>query len=120
MRRSPRRLLGLVVVIFMAVSSVLTVAAHRMPTLDDLALARFVAMGGTADDICGKHHPRDLTRELMHLCQPAAAPAVVPAKGGLLPVVFRLARFGTRLWVPLTTPSAVPDRQNIRAPPAQV
>lgn len=119
MSRSQHRLLGLAVVVLMAVSSVLTVAAHRMPTLDDLALARFVAIGGTAGDICGKHHPRDLTRELMHLCQPAAAPAVAPAMGGLLPIVFRLSRLGRHFLAPVATPLAVPDGQNIRAPPVR-
>jgi hypothetical protein len=119
MSLSLRRLCGLVVGALLAVSSTLAVAAHRMPTLDDLALARFVAIGGTADDICGKNHPQDLRRELMHLCQPAAAPAVEPVMGGLLPAPFRLSWLGRRPVVPLTTPSAVATGQEIRAPPAR-
>ena len=68
------RLLGLVLVLVLGLGSVFSVAAARMPTLDDLAVARFVAVGGTADDLCGKTAPRNLLDELQNLCQPAGPP----------------------------------------------
>lgn len=90
------RLSVLSVAVLITVASVLACAAHRMPTLDDLALARFVAIGGTADDLCsdpGRKHA--LVDELARLCAPAVAPLLqAPAFGWVLsrPLPLRLGR----------------------------
>ncbi len=119
LRRLRATLLGLCLGAAFAVSAVLGVAAARMPTSDDLALARFVAVGGTAGDLCGTtRHPHGLLDELMHLCQPAAAPALLPVAGGLPALPLRLARLGRR-----TVAAALPVRRvawlpEARGPPA--
>lgn len=91
------RLVGLLLVLMLGFGSVLSVAGTRMPTLDDLAVARFVAVGGTADDLCGKTAPRNLLDELHNLCQPASPPLLGPAPGHLPVVTLGLSRLGRSL-----------------------
>lgn len=113
-----RFLAGLIGAIF-ALSTLLAVFAHRMPTQSDLALARFVAMGGTANDLCNTNGHRDLLQELSNLCAPDLAPALT-APGQWLPL-------GARRVVQVRWPRAVPVgadgtflfRPAIRAPPSR-
>lgn len=83
-----RFLTGLIGALF-ALTTVFAVFAHRMPTQTDVALARFVAMGGTVGDLCSTTGHRDLLQELSNLCAPDLAPAL--AAPGL-----RLIRFTTQ------------------------
>jgi hypothetical protein len=112
------RFIPLLLVLVLGLGSVLTVAAARMPTLDDLAVARFVSVGGTADDLCGKTVPRNLLDELHNLCQPAGPPLLEPAPGHLPVVTLGLSRLGRSL-AALGAPRAAPlTGPAIRAPPA--
>lgn len=99
-------------------ASTLGAFTHRYPTRDDLALAQFVAMGGTASDLCSSPDPKALIDGLYRLCAPATAPAlVVPVFAlALLPGV---AAFRPRPASPATCPRpACLGRPAIRAPPS--
>ncbi|MBI1218818.1 MAG: hypothetical protein GC186_09750 [Rhodobacteraceae bacterium] len=112
------RLLAFGLALLLGLSSVLTVAAARMATLDDLAVARFVAVGGTADDLCGKTAPRNLLDELNNLCQPAGPPLLEATPGHLPPVTLRMSRVGWAFAVLHAPRAPALTGPAIRAPPA--
>lgn len=93
MRRSVRHRLSGLAFILAVLAASLGVFTHRMPTLDDLALVRFLAIGGTADDLCSTPDPHRLIADVGHLCAPAVqGPPIAPAVAllGLVAVSGRL------------------------------
>ena len=71
------RLLGIVLTLLVGLGPSLGVYAQRMTTLDDLAIASFAEIGGTAGDLCGKganHHFPDSGCQWFHANADAALP----------------------------------------------
>ncbi|OIQ63795.1 hypothetical protein GALL_546640 [mine drainage metagenome] len=77
------RLLGIVLTLLVGLGPSLGVYAQRMTTLDDLAVASFAEIGGTAGDLCGKganHHFPDGGCQWFH----ASVDAVLPPQALVL------------------------------------